>query len=176
GGFLAGTVAVEEAFDLAVVAAQELQLAFGDGGALGGDGGLEADVPAAEGVELAFDEDKGMAFGGVLAGVVEVKEEVALAEDGGLGGVDVFGLAGGVVLGGEVGLAGGEGDDAALMVADGDHEAAAEAGLERAEGEHGAVVHEEQAALAKGVLGEFAFEQGGRERAVGGRGEADLEF
>src|SRR5690606_19054987 len=101
GGFLAGTVAVEEAFDLAVVAAQELQLAFGDGGALGGDGGLEADGPAAEGVELAFDEDKGMAFGGVLAGVVEVKEEVALAEDGGLGGVDVFGLAGGVVLGGE---------------------------------------------------------------------------
>ena len=51
-------------------------------------------------------------------------------EDGGLRRVDVFGFAGGIVLRGLQELACGEGDNAALHVADGDHEATTKAGLE----------------------------------------------
>lgn len=176
GGFLAGGVAVEEALDLGVVAAEKGELAVGDGGALGGDGGFEADTPSAEGVELAFDKDKGVVGSGDGAGAVEVKEEVAFGEDGGLGRVDVFGLASGVIGRGKLGLAGGEGDDTALMVADGNHEATAETGAQGAEGGDGVVAEEEQAAGAKSVFGVFLFEEGGGEARVGGGGGADFKF
>lgn len=46
-GLLARRVAVEEAFDLRVVPAQEVELGVRHRGPLRGDGGLEADTPAA---------------------------------------------------------------------------------------------------------------------------------
>ncbi len=176
GGFLAGAVAVEKALELGVVAAQQDELSLGDGRALRRDGGLETDGPAAQGVELALDQDEGLALAGVGAGAVEVKEQVALGKNGRLGRVDVFGLARVVVLRGEGGLARGEGDHAALVVADRDHEAAAEARLERLHGEQRVVVEIEQAALANGGFGKLFAQHGGAEAAAGGVGEADLEL
>ena len=173
---MAGAVAVKEALELRLVASHQHQLALGDGGALGGDRGLQADGPAAEGVELALDHDEGLAFADVAAGAVQIEEEIALAEDGGLGRVDVFGLVGVVVLRREVGLACGEGGDAALMIADGDHESAAKARTQRTEREQGIVVKVKQAALADGGFGEFFLHQSGAEAAAGGVGEADLEL
>ena len=104
-----------------------MELILGKGGALGGDGGVEPDRPAADGVELTLDEEETVAVLEVGAGMIHAEEDAAFVEDGGFGGVDVFCLAGGVVVGGLGELTGGEGDDAALDVADWDHEAAPEA-------------------------------------------------
>ena len=73
-GFLPGTVAVEKAFHLSVIASHQHELAFGDRGTLGCDGGFEPDGPAAEGIELALDHDERFALPDGGAGAVEVKE------------------------------------------------------------------------------------------------------
>ena len=92
---------------------------------------LRPDRPAAHRVELALDHDEGPALADGRPGPVQVEEQVALREDRRLGGVDVFRLAGRIVLRGQRGLPRGEGDDAALVVADRDHEPAPEAGPQR---------------------------------------------
>ena len=133
GGLLAGRVAVEEALDLRMVAAQERQLALRDGGALGGDRGLEAHLPAAQGVELALDQDERVARRPTAVRArSRLKSRLPLVKIGRLGRIDVLCLPGRIVLRGERGLAGGEGDDPALVVADRDHQPAAEARAEDA--------------------------------------------
>ena len=119
----------------------------------------------------------GRSVADLRAGAVEVEEEVALGENRRLGRIDVLGLARGIVGRREVGLPRREGHDAPLVVADGDHEPAAEAVLERAEHQRSAVPRrKEQAALAQGLLGELLPPQQGGEFAAGGVGRADLEL
>lgn len=67
-----------------MVAAEQVELLLGDGGALRGDGSLDADGPGAQGVELAFDHDEGLAVFRVLAGAVEIEEQMAFGENRGL--------------------------------------------------------------------------------------------
>ena len=62
--------------------------------------------------------------------MIHAKEDTTFVEDGGLGRVDVFSFAGRIILGCLRELACGKGDNAALHVADGDHEATTKAGLE----------------------------------------------
>jgi hypothetical protein len=141
---------------------------------LGGDRSGDAGGVAADGVELAFDEHERLRVLAGHAGAVEVEDRARLLEELGLGRVDVFRLAGRVVLRGDVELAGGEGDDAALDVADRNHEPAAETAAPAQRVGH-AVDAEEQARLREGVLAVALGEQSGDElRIVDGR-EADAE-
>jgi hypothetical protein len=132
---LAGGIAVKEALDLRVVAAQQHQLAVGDRCSLRGDGGLEPHAPGAQGVELALDHHEGLALADLRAGPVQIEEEITLGEDGRFRRVHVLGLARGVVGGREIRLARRERDHPALMIAYRDHQSPPEARLERAERE-----------------------------------------
>ena len=99
-----------------------------------------------------------------------------MRKSGRFGGVDVFGFARGVVGGRAFRLAGGEGDDAALDVADGDHQPAAKARA-AAGGVALAFAVKKQAAGKKCLGGEFfCFEQSLEQAAAVGRRPADFEF
>ncbi len=176
GGFPACAVAIEQAFDgRRFIAPQQGELIFGDGSALGGHGGMEPDSPAADGVELSLDHEEGVALFEVGAGVIESEEDAALVEDLRLWGVDVFGLAGGVIGRGLGKLAGSEGDDAALHIADRNHQAASKTRLEAPV--VGLVIagEEETGCLHDGWGDVFFLADPGQCEGIG-RGVADLEL
>ena len=90
--------------------------------------------------------------------------------------IHVLRLVGRIVLRRELGLARRERDDAALVVADGDHEAPAKPRAERADRDHRVVADEEEPALAERLLGVlFPHDCGPQAAAIRRRG-ADLEF
>ena len=62
------------------------------------------------------------------------------------------------------------------MVADRDHEPAAEARAQRTDGHQGVFADEEQTALAESLFGKLAFDEEGRESVVEWGGGADLEL
>lgn len=121
-----GGVAIEEEVEPMGIAVEQFELVCGDGGALGGDGFVEATGVAAEGIKLTFDHEEAFGLANGVAGAVEIKEHVALLEEGVFEGVEVFGLVGFLIGGGLGELACGKGDRLALDIADRDHEAAAE--------------------------------------------------
>ena len=123
GGLDAGFVAVKDEVGGVRATAQERDVLGGEGGALRGDGGGEAADVAADDVYLALADDGASrdGLGDVGAGQVEGIERVGLLEDLGLGAVDVFA---GVL--GFAQEAAGEGDDAALRIADGEGQTAVE--------------------------------------------------
>ncbi len=94
----------------------------GEGGAETGDGVGQAGFVAGDGVHLPFANQGGLVVEDGLAGFVEGEEDVGFPEERGFGGVDVFPAA--WVL---AELATGEGDDVAVVVADGKHQAVAKA-------------------------------------------------
>ena len=113
---------------------QRLQagLRFGEGGTTGGDDVGDAGEVNGDAVHLAFDEDGAAVVADGLAGFIEIEEDETLRIERRFGGVQIFGS--GFVAGFE--RAGGEGDNAAALVGDGEHDALAEA---RVEGPGGAV-------------------------------------
>jgi len=101
-----------------------VELRLRETGALGRDGGLQADRVAAQCVQLALHQQKGAVFPDPLAGLVEAEEELSLAEERRLGRVDVLGIAGGVLRRRDARqLAAGKGNCSAVEVPDGDHQA-----------------------------------------------------
>ena len=87
---------------------------------------LSPDAPATQRVELTFDEHERLALADARAGAVEIEEQIALREYGRLRRIDVFGLARRIVRRGQFGLSRGERHHAALMIADRNHQPAAE--------------------------------------------------
>ncbi len=126
GGVGSGGVGVEVDDDALAVATEEAGLHLGEGGAAGGEDVGDAGEVGGDAVHLAFDEDGEVGFADGLAGLVEIEKDLALGVERGFGRVDVFGP--GFVAGFDG--AGGEGDDAAGLVGDGEGDALAEAGVD----------------------------------------------
>ena len=123
----AGLVAVEAQHHLVHIALEDARMVRRERGALRGDHVADAGAVAGDGVELAFAHDR---VAGVEDGplrLVEGEEHLALGEDGRLGRVHILRHL-------LVALqdAAAEGDHAALLVADGKHQPAAEAVVEPA--------------------------------------------
>jgi hypothetical protein len=93
-----------------------------EGGAAGGDGGGDAGEVAGHDVGVALDDDRAGGLGDVLLREVDAVEDLGLPVDRGVGGVEVLGSV--VRL---VELSRAEADDVSADVADGPHQAAAEA-------------------------------------------------
>jgi len=143
-----------------------LPKAGGEGGALGGDGVVEAVFEAADEIDLAFAEEGPAFVADAFLGFIEAEEDFALHEDRRFGGVDVFGG-----LGLDVEEASAEGDDAARLVADGEHEAAPEAVVAAS----GFLVDGDEARFLDDFGGEAFFEGPGHGGVPGVGGVADLE-
>ena len=103
-------------------------------------------------VHLAFDEDGEVGFADLGFGFVEIEEDVALGVERGLGRVDVLASCRWVEG------AGGEGDDLAGLVGDGEGDALAEARVHGAGGAVGLLLGAEEAAGAEDVFGKVGLE------------------
>jgi len=128
GGGGAGLIGVEVDDDAVGEAGEEADLVFGEGGAGGGKDVADAGHVDGDAVHLAFDEEGEVVRAHVGLGFVEVEEDVALREERRLRGVHVLGDGAALVVGLVEG-AGGEGDDLASFVGDGEGDAFAEAGV-----------------------------------------------
>src|SRR5262249_54461857 len=120
---LAGGVGVEEGDDFVGVTAEEPELRVREGGAEGGDRLDEAVLMRHEAVEVTLDDDRAVLLAHGRARNVERVERLSLHVEWRLRRVEVLRL-----LARERTTA--EGDDAALRVADGKEEPAAEAVVE----------------------------------------------
>jgi hypothetical protein len=126
GGAGSGGVGVEIDDDVLGKSPEQFRLDLGEGRARTGDhvvksGGVDGDA-----IHLAFDQDGVFELADRFFGVVEIEEHARLGVDRRLGGVQIF--RPGLLVGGE--RAGGEGDDFALVVADREHDAIAEFGVD----------------------------------------------
>jgi len=125
GGLFSCGVGVEADDGGVGVAFQEAGVGGGEGRAEGGDSVPEGGLMAGDDVDLAFAEEGELFLRHGATGLVETEEDGGLPEEDRFGGVDVFPGAGIVAQ-----LAAAEGDDVAVVVVDGKHEAVAEAQVE----------------------------------------------
>ena len=171
GGVGAGGVGVEVDDDVGGVAAQHGDLLLGEGGSAGGDDVLNAAKEDGDAVHLAFDEEGKLHLADGGTRLVEVEEDLAFRVEGRLRRVDVLGA--GLIAGFE--RARGEGDDAAALVGDGEHDALAEAVVDVALGAVALLLRTEKAARAQGFVVCHAFEAVAQGAKAVGR-VTDAEF
>ncbi len=125
--FVAGFVGIEAEESSIGIALEEFRVLRGAGGALRGDGVIDAVLVAGDCVELTFADENGLLGHDRAAGTIEGEKDFALGEKRGFGGVEVFSG-----IGIEDELATSKGDDVALLVGDGEHQAIAKANVEAA--------------------------------------------
>lgn len=125
--FVAGFVGIEAEESSIGIALEEFRVLRGAGGALRGDGVIDAVLVAGDCVELTFADENGLLSHDRAAGAIEGEKDFALGEKRGFGGVEVFSG-----IGIEDELATSKGDDVALLVGDGEHQAIAKANVEAA--------------------------------------------
>ena len=155
-------------------AAELGEVFFRDGRALGGNHAGDTRGVAADGVQLPFNEHEGLFAFPDRPGTVEVEDGARFFEEFGFRRVDVLGLAGRVILRRDIKGPGGEGDDAALDVANRNNQPATEA-TTPAGGVGYAVGSKEEAGLRQGFLAVAFFKKSGDELGVVDGGEADAE-
>ena len=125
--FVAGFVGIEAEESCVGVAFEDFRVLWGAGGALRGDGVIDAVFVAGDCVELTFADENGLLGHDRAAGAIKGEKDFALGEKGCFGGVEVFSRIG---INDE--LTTGEGDDITLLVRDGEHQAIAKADVEAA--------------------------------------------
>ncbi len=127
-GVGSGGIGVEVDDNFGGEALEEVDLVLGEGSAAGGEHVLNSGEVDGDAVHLAFDEDDEVELPDGLLCLVEIEEDLALGIEGRLRRVHVLGA--GLVAGIE--CAGGEGDNAARLIGDGEGDALAETRVERA--------------------------------------------
>ncbi len=120
GGLAAGVVAIEGEDDAVDLAQQFLHMGRRGRGAQRCDGVADTVLRQGDDVHVAFGDDGGVGFTQGLARLRQAEQLAALLEERGFRRVQVFGFA-------LVDNAATEGDDLALRIDDGDHQAVAEA-------------------------------------------------
>lgn len=120
-GILAGVIGIEAEHDFVDVALEDAGVLIRESGALGRDDILHAAHETGDEIELALANDGEAGIEDGALGFIEAVKDFALREDGGFGRIDVLG---GLFITAQDASA--EAHHPALLVADGEHEAAAE--------------------------------------------------